>query len=289
MRRERDRHVRSDKEEREREVHMQPSVIAHIFTFTHHHTAALLKFPQSPISGVFTFCRVGELLSDSMSKTRTVDPLFLRAYENLSKAAQRNLSDTGLLEPTVLVCYLDDPDTGIDELAREPGNEAKLQELLHQARRAAGGRRAEFARRGLDEFVRQDKARKVVARSHEAQGPTKLQWAVEAPPPRHSRRLPSRLARSTKLEGDSKAKEKAEEDETQRWVSEVTDLLITLSLGLTRQTVQPRLQTPSSQRRACAQKSEQQQCAAMCGHGGLCGGGGRGLETKVSHQTQKRS
>ena len=54
------------------------------------------------------------------------------------------------------------------------------------------------------------------------------QRATEAPPPWHSKRLPSRLARSTRLEGDSKAREKAEEEERLRWVSEVTQLLLTL-------------------------------------------------------------
>ena len=44
--------------------------------------------------------------------------------------------------------------------AREPGDVVKLQELLRHARRAARDQRAEFARRGLDEFVRRDKERK---------------------------------------------------------------------------------------------------------------------------------
>ena len=154
-----------------------------------------------------------------MPVIRSVDPLFKKAYEKLSKEAQRNLTESDLLDPAVLVCYLEGPDTEIEELARETGDIEKLQELLRQARRAARGQRAEFARRGLGEFVRRDKERKKEARAHETGGP----------PPWHCRRLPPRLARNTKLEGDGRAREKAEEEERQRWVSEVTDLLITLT------------------------------------------------------------
>ena len=164
-----------------------------------------------------------------MAKNRACDPLFGKVLESLSKEAQRNLTNSGLLGPGVLVCYLVGPDTEIEELAREPGDVVKLQELLRHARRAARGQRAEFARRGLDEFVRRDKERREEARAHETKGPTDLQRAAEAPPPWHSRRLPSRLARSAKLEGDSKAREKVEEEERKWWVSDVTDLLITLS------------------------------------------------------------
>ena len=147
-----------------------------------------------------------------MPVIRSVDPLFKRAYEKPSKEAQRNSTETDLL--------VEGPDTEIEELAREPGDIEKLQELLRQARRAARGQRAEFARRGLDEFVRRDKERKKEARAYETAGPTELQRSAEAPPPWHCRRLPSRLARNTKLEGDGRAREKAEEEERQRWVSE---------------------------------------------------------------------
>ena len=75
----------------------------------------------------------------------------------------------------------------------------------------------------LDAFLRDE------SRSHEGQGPSELQRAAEAPPPWHCRRLPSRLARSTRHEGDSRAREKAEEEERQRWVVEVTELLLSLA------------------------------------------------------------
>ena len=201
------------------------------------HTSSHALIPHcstSQVSSGFDLCEFhnsveSELLSDSMPKILSVDPLFQRAYETLSKEAQRNLRETGLLDPAVLVCYLEGPDTEIEELAREPGDNEKLRELLRQVRRAARGQRAEFARRGLDEFVRRDRERKEEARAHETEGPSELQRAAEAPPPWHCRRLPSRLARNTKLEGDSRAREKAEEEERQRWVNEVTDLLITLT------------------------------------------------------------
>ena len=118
-----------------------------------------------------------------MAKNQSCDPLFRKVLESLSKEAQRNLTNSGLLDPGVLVCYLDEPDTEIEELAREPGDVVKLQELLRHARRAARGQRAEFARRGLDEFVRRDKERKEEARAHETKGPTDLQRSAEAPPP----------------------------------------------------------------------------------------------------------
>ena len=123
------------------------------------------------------------------------------------------------------MCYLEGPDTEIEELAREPGNIESFQELLRQARRAARGQRAEFARRGLNEFVRRDKERKKEARAHERaptlSGRHRLPGTVVV-----SRRA---LPGNTKLEGDGRAREKAEEEERQRWVSEVTDLLITLT------------------------------------------------------------
>ena len=154
-----------------------------------------------------------------MAKNQACDPLFGKVLESLSKDAKRNLTNSGLLDLGVLVCYVDGLDTEIEELAREPGDVVKLQELLRHSRRAARGQRAECARRRLDEFVRRDKERREEARTHETEGPTDLQRAAEAPPLWHSRRLPSRLARSAKLQGDTKAREKAEEDERQRWAS----------------------------------------------------------------------
>ena len=103
----------------------------------------------------------------------------------------------------------------------------------HNAKRAARGQRAEFARRGLDQFARWEEEKRDETRSHEGHGPSELQRAAEAPPPWHCRRLPSRLARSTRLEGDSRARETAEEEERQRWVVEVTEILLTLSGTLT--------------------------------------------------------
>ena len=59
--------------------------------------------------------------------------------------------------------------------------------------------------------------------------PTELQRSVVAPPPWHSRRLPPKLAQTSLLEGDSWAREKAEEDERLRWAGEVADLLVGLA------------------------------------------------------------
>ena len=137
-----------------------------------------------------------------------VDPIFAKAVKSLSEEAQRNLDESGLSDPGVLDAFLRDPETALEELAREPGDFAKLEVVWAQAKRAARGQRAEFARRGLDQFARWDKARKDEVRAHEGQGPTELQRAAGAPPPWHCRRLPSRLARSTRLEGDSRAREK---------------------------------------------------------------------------------
>ena len=117
-----------------------------------------------------------------MPITRSVDPLFKRAFERLSTEAQKNLTEAGLLDPAVLVCYLEGPDTEIEELVREPGDNEKLQELLPQARRAARGQRAEFAKRGLDEFVKRDRERKEESRAHETRGPSELRRSAEAPP-----------------------------------------------------------------------------------------------------------
>ena len=145
----------------------------------------------------------------------------------LSEEAERNLVEIGLSDPGVLDAYLRDPGTELEVLAREPGDVVKLVEVWALAKRAARGQRAEFARRGLDQFARWDKARKAEARAHEEQGPNELQRAAEVPPPWHCRRLQSRLARSTRETAEPR--EKAEEEERQRWVAEVTELLLTLS------------------------------------------------------------
>ena len=59
--------------------------------------------------------------------------------------------------------------------------------------------------------------------------PSGLQRVVEAPTQWHCRRLPSRLARFSSLEGDSRARKKAEEEERLRWAGEVADLILALS------------------------------------------------------------
>ena len=115
-----------------------------------------------------------------------VDPMFAKALEQLSLEAQRYLTESGLSDPGVFESCLGDPSTQVDELAFEPGDVPKLNELLKQAQRAARGQRAEFARRGTDEFVRRDRLRREEPRLHETRGPTELQRAVEAPPPWHS-------------------------------------------------------------------------------------------------------
>ena len=74
-----------------------------------------------------------------MPKIRSVDPLFQRAYETLSKEAQRNLREAGLLDPAVLVCYLEGIDTEVEELAREPGDNEKLRELLRAGTQSGKG------------------------------------------------------------------------------------------------------------------------------------------------------
>ena len=159
---------------------MQHSGIAQIFTCTH---SSLQHFSVFSCYLVVSQFVESDCASDSMAKNQSCDPLFGKVLESPSKEAQRNLTNSGLLDPGVLVCYLDGPDTEIEELAREPGDIVKLQELLRHARRAARGQRAEFAPRGLDEFVRRDKERKEEARAHETKGPTDLQRSAEGPPP----------------------------------------------------------------------------------------------------------
>ena len=151
-----------------------------------------------------------------MDSRASVDPMFLRVLKKLSSEAQDYLHENGLSDPGVFESFVGDPSTELQELAFEPGDIPTLQELLQQAHQAARGQRAEFAHRGADEFIRRDKQRREEARSHEAEGPSELQRAIEAPPPWHCRRLPSRLARSSRLEGDSRAREKAEKEEKMR-------------------------------------------------------------------------
>ena len=155
------------------------------------------------------------------------DPLFLRALKRLSLEAQRYLEETGLDDPSVLESFLWDPETSLDELAHEPEDVPKLEALLVQAKRAARVQRAEFANRGPDGFARADREQKRKREELTPTAPSELQRAVEAPPQWHCRRLPSRLARCSRLEGDSKAEE-AEEEERLRWAGEVADLILTL-------------------------------------------------------------
>ena len=147
-----------------------------------------------------------------MASKALADPLYSKVLIQLSLDARRHLSDTGLSDPGVLESCLSDPSTDLQELAFEPRDIPILEELLNQAHRAARGQRAEFARRGAHEFIRGDKQRREEARSHETGGPSELQRAIVAPPPWHCRRLPLRLARSLRLEGDSRAREKTEEE-----------------------------------------------------------------------------
>ena len=161
-----------------------------------------------------------------MAKFALADPVFAKAVKALSEEAQRNLVENGLSDPGVLDAYL----RGIRELSLTSShgsqeNVVKLVEVWAQATRAARGQRAEFARRGLDQFARWDKARKAEARANEEQGPNELQRAAEVHRPGTA---VCRLVLA-RLEGDSRAREKAEEEERQRWAAEVTELLLTLS------------------------------------------------------------
>ena len=89
--------------------------------------------------------------------------------------------------------------------------------------------RAEFANRGPDVPLRERTEKENRKLECEAlKPPTVLQRAVEAPPQWHCRRLPSRLARSSRLEGDSRGREKAEEEERLRWAGEVADFILSL-------------------------------------------------------------
>ena len=140
-----------------------------------------------------------------MAKFALADPVFEKAVKALSEEAQHNLVEIGLSDPGVLDAYLWDLGTELEELAWELGDVVKLVEVWAQAKRAARGQRTEFARRGLDQFARWNKVRKVSAREHEEQGPNELQRAAEAPPPWHCRRLPSRW-RETAEPGRKKRK-----------------------------------------------------------------------------------
>ena len=97
----------------------------------------------------------------------------------------------------------------------------ELEALLVEAKRAARVQRSEFANRGLDGFARADRERK---RKREEEHLTAPSRAVE-----HCRRLPSRLERTSGLEGDSRVREKAEEEERLSWAGEVADLVLALS------------------------------------------------------------
>ena len=74
-----------------------------------------------------------------------------------------------------------------------------MEALLKEADRAARSQRAEFANRSMADLLRADRKRKQAQKPPKP--PTQLQRAVEAPPPWHSRRLPSRLARADLLLG----------------------------------------------------------------------------------------
>ena len=102
-----------------------------------------------------------------MASKALADPLFARVLKQLSPDAQRHLSDTGLSDPGVLESYLGDHSTDLQELPFEPGDIPILEELLKHAHRAARGQRAEFVRRGADEFIRRDKQRREEVRLHE--------------------------------------------------------------------------------------------------------------------------
>ena len=105
----------------------------------------------------FTLRVDSEVPSESMALKGLVDPMFVKVLNQLSLGAQQYLNESGLSDPGVFESFLGDPTTEVEELAFEPGDVPKLKELLQQAHRAAHGQRAEFARKGTDEFVRRDK------------------------------------------------------------------------------------------------------------------------------------
>ena len=60
-----------------------------------------------------------------MDRFVSADPLFAKALKTLSEEAQRNLTESGLSDPGVLDAFLRDPETELEELAREPEDCAK--------------------------------------------------------------------------------------------------------------------------------------------------------------------
>ena len=122
-----------------------------------------------------------------------LDPLFRRTFKELCFEAQQHMEENGLDDPSVLESFLSDPDTSPAQLAHEPADVAV------QAKRAARVQRAEFPNRGPDGFAKADRERKRKCEEQCLMAPSELQRAVEAPPQWHCRRLPSSLARSSRL------------------------------------------------------------------------------------------
>ena len=131
------------------------------------------------------------------------DPLFAKVFKTLSGETQDYLKDNGLDNPGVFESFLGDPDVTVEDLASTPSEVPGLTALLKEASRAVRSKSAEFASRPMADFLRSDRKRK---QEHvQPKQPSELQRAVEVPPPCHARRLPSRLARASLLEGDSRA------------------------------------------------------------------------------------
>ena len=157
---------------------------------------------------------------------RFIDPLFSKVLRTLSAETRRYLEDNGLDNLGVFESLLGDPEVAVEDLASAPSDAPRLEALLKEANRAARSQRAEFAGRPMADLLRADRKRKMELALPKP--PTELQRAVEAPPLWHTRRLPSKLGRASLLEGDSRARKKAEEDERLRWAGEVADLLLGL-------------------------------------------------------------
>ena len=200
---------RVEKRREKRGAHATQCNVAHLHFHAPSHCSTS-QFPLSLVRVFFTFCRVGTAFGlhaeNSLSCCR----------ELTKKQKQRS--------PRVLPRWFRH---GIEELAREPGDEAKLQEQLPQERREAGGQRAEFARRGLDDVVRRDKSAR---RRHAATKQKARQSSNE-----QGRRIlrgtgvacPQALPEAQNWKATAKRGRRQKTSDS--GVSEVTDLLTTLS------------------------------------------------------------
>ena len=148
---------------------------------------------------------------------RCIGPLFGKALKTLTTETRKYLEDKGLDDLGVFFkCFLEDLEVPVRDLAAVPSGVPSLEALLKEASPAARSQIAEFANRSISRTFSELTGR---GSRHSTYRSLRRNCKEQSRPSvMGTRRLPSKLARASSLEGDERL----------RWAGEVADLLLGL-------------------------------------------------------------